>query len=73
MVFIECMAHGTPTIGARIGGPTEFVRDDVGVLVEEEADWRSEAGAKRLGARLADTVGQALGASGVICSCRAPQ
>jgi len=26
MVFIECMACGTPTIGAKSGGPTEFVK-----------------------------------------------
>jgi len=60
MVFIECMACGTPTIGAKSGGPTEFVTDDLGVLIEEEADWREEAGAKRLGARLAEEVTKAL-------------
>jgi len=26
MVFIECMACGTPTIGANSGGPKDFVR-----------------------------------------------
>eukprot|EP00429_Kryptoperidinium_foliaceum_P029631 CAMPEP_0176153338 /NCGR_PEP_ID=MMETSP0120_2-20121206/78327_1 /TAXON_ID=160619 /ORGANISM="Kryptoperidinium foliaceum, Strain CCMP 1326" /LENGTH=62 /DNA_ID=CAMNT_0017490387 /DNA_START=1 /DNA_END=186 /DNA_ORIENTATION=+ len=60
MVFIECMACGTPTIGAKSGGPTEFVTDDLGVLMEEEDEWRTEEGTKRLGARLADTVAQAL-------------
>lgn len=47
MVFIECMACGTPTIGANSGGPTEFVKPEQGVLVEEEADWRTELGMKR--------------------------
>ena len=47
MVFIECMACGTPTIGANSGGPTEFVKPGQGVLVEEEADWRTEPGMKR--------------------------
>eukprot|EP00488_Nonionellina_sp_1-RS-2012_P003171 TRINITY_DN64_c0_g1_i1.p1 TRINITY_DN64_c0_g1~~TRINITY_DN64_c0_g1_i1.p1 ORF type:complete len:251 (-),score=90.39 TRINITY_DN64_c0_g1_i1:67-819(-) len=35
MVFIETMACGTPVIGARSGGPIDFVTKDVGVLVEE--------------------------------------
>merc|ERR1740129_2011205 len=60
MVFIECMACGTPTIGANSGGPTEFVKEEQGVLIEEEADWRKPEGAKRLGQRLATTVKQAL-------------
>jgi len=60
MVFIECMACGCPTIGAKSGGPVEFIKEDQGVLIEEEEDWRSEEGAKRLGARLAETVEQAL-------------
>eukprot|EP00438_Fugacium_kawagutii_P003545 Skav202731 [mRNA] locus=scaffold1326:165235:167339:- [translate_table: standard] len=47
MVFIECMACGTPTIGANSGGPTEFVKPGQGVLIEEEADWRTEPGMKR--------------------------
>ena len=47
MVFIECMACGTPTIGANSGGPTEFVKPEQGVLIEEEADWRTEAGMQR--------------------------
>jgi glycosyltransferase involved in cell wall biosynthesis len=60
MVFIECMACGTPTIGANSGGPTEFVKEPQGVLIEEEAEWRTPKGAKRLGERLAATVQQAL-------------
>jgi len=60
MVFIECMACGTPVVGARSGGPTEFVTPDLGLLMEEEEDWRTEAGMRRLGGRLASTVAQAL-------------
>ena len=60
MVFIECMACGTPTIGANSGGPTEFVREEQGVLVPEEEDWRSEAGAKRLDEKIAGAVTKAL-------------
>ncbi|CAE7225427.1 mshA [Symbiodinium natans] len=60
MVFIECMACGTPTIGANSGGPTEFVKPEQGVLVEEEADWRSQEGAKRLGSKVAGQVSKAL-------------
>jgi len=60
MVFIECMACGTPTIGARSGGPVEFVTPDLGVLVPEVEDWRSDAGSQRLGEELARTVVQAL-------------
>jgi len=60
MVFVECMACGCPTIGAKSGGPVEFVKPEQGVLVEEEDDWRTEAGAKRLGAKLAAQVGTAI-------------
>jgi len=60
MVFIECMACGTPTIGCKSGGPVEFVKEEQGVLIAEEADWKSEEGIKRLGERLAETVTQAL-------------
>eukprot|EP00511_Aplanochytrium_stocchinoi_P004848 CAMPEP_0204834548 /NCGR_PEP_ID=MMETSP1346-20131115/20045_1 /ASSEMBLY_ACC=CAM_ASM_000771 /TAXON_ID=215587 /ORGANISM="Aplanochytrium stocchinoi, Strain GSBS06" /LENGTH=470 /DNA_ID=CAMNT_0051967917 /DNA_START=106 /DNA_END=1518 /DNA_ORIENTATION=+ len=35
MVFVECMACGTPVIGANSGGPKDFVSDDVGELVPE--------------------------------------
>ena len=38
LVFIECMACGTPVIGADSGGPRDFVRDDVGALVPETSD-----------------------------------
>ncbi|CAE7315015.1 mshA [Symbiodinium pilosum] len=60
MVFIECMACGCPTIGANSGGPTEFVKPEQGVLVEEEDDWRSEEGAKKLGSKVAAKVSQAI-------------
>lgn len=38
LVFIECMACGTPVIGANSGGPRDFVSDDVGELVPESDD-----------------------------------
>mmetsp|Transcript_22764 Transcript_22764/g.64643 ORF Transcript_22764/g.64643 Transcript_22764/m.64643 type:complete len:100 (+) Transcript_22764:2-301(+) len=60
MVFIECAACGTPTIGARSGGPVEFVTDDIGVLVDEVDNWKEEAGAKKLGESVAEQVSKAL-------------
>ncbi len=35
LVFIECMACGTPVIGVNSGGPRDFVTNDVGGLVPE--------------------------------------
>lgn len=35
LVFLECMACGTPVIGANSGGPKDFVTDEVGRLIEE--------------------------------------
>jgi glycosyltransferase involved in cell wall biosynthesis len=35
MVFIECMACGSPVIGADSGGPKDFVKPEVGALVPE--------------------------------------
>ncbi len=35
LVFIECMACGTPVIGADSGGPRDFVTTEVGGLVPE--------------------------------------
>ncbi|CAJ1020491.1 Glycosyl transferases group 1, putative [Leishmania lindenbergi] len=35
LVFIECMGCGTPVIGAKSGGPLDFVSDEVGTLVNE--------------------------------------
>merc|ERR1719399_1271105 len=35
MVFIECMACGTPVIGADSGGPRDFVSDSVGCLIPD--------------------------------------
>lgn len=71
-VFIECMACGTPTIGANSGRPTEFMTPDVGALIDEEEAWRTEPGIKLLGERLAKTVTRALtedwkGSKGVTC------
>jgi len=60
MVFIECMACGTPTLGAKSGGPTEFITDEVGVLIPEVDNWREEAGAAQLGDGLAAQVSLAL-------------
>lgn len=38
LVFIECMACGTPVIGADSGGPRDFVTPEVGFLVPETED-----------------------------------
>ena len=38
LVFLECMACGTPVIGADSGGPRDFVTPAVGVLVPETDD-----------------------------------
>ena len=38
LVFIECMACGTPVIGADSGGPRDFVIPAVGTLVPETDD-----------------------------------
>ena len=38
LVFIECMACGTPVIGVDSGGPRDFVTPEVGVLVPETDD-----------------------------------
>ncbi len=35
LVFIECMACGTPVVGTAAGGPLEFVDDTVGALVPD--------------------------------------
>lgn len=57
LVFIECMACGTPVIGADSGGPRDFVTPDVGALVPE-AD-----GTETLAASLADKIQEALSAN----------
>ena len=54
LVFIECMACGTPVIGADSGGPRDFVTPEVGVLVPETDD-RAE-----LAASLAAAVNRAI-------------
>lgn len=38
LVFVECMACGTPVIGADSGGPRDFVTGEVGTLVPETDD-----------------------------------
>lgn len=54
LVFVECMACGTPVIGADSGGPRDFVTSEVGTLVPETTDPTA------LAASLADAVNQAL-------------
>jgi glycosyltransferase involved in cell wall biosynthesis len=44
LVFIECMACGTPVIGADSGGPRDFVTPQVGTLVPETDDRQALAG-----------------------------
>jgi len=79
MVFIECMACGTPTVGAKSGGPTEFITPDVGVLIDEDDGWQEEAGQIRLGTALAAVVEKALtehwkaGERGKACSAVAKE
>jgi len=50
LVLIECMACGTPVIGADSGGPRDFVTPEVGTLVPETDD------RQRLAASLAAAV-----------------
>jgi len=54
LVFIECMACGTPVIGAQSGGPRDFVTPDVGRLVPETDHVES------LAASLAETIRTAI-------------
>ncbi len=54
LVFIECMACGTPVIGANSGGPRDFVTPEVGALVPETEDIEA------LAVSLADTIQGAL-------------
>ena len=54
LVFIECMACGTPVIGADSGGPRDFVTPEVGTLVPETDDRTA------LATSLADAVDQAI-------------
>ncbi len=56
LVFVECMACGTPVIGADSGGPRDFVTAEVGTLVPETADTSA------LAAALADAIRAALDA-----------
>jgi glycosyltransferase involved in cell wall biosynthesis len=55
LVFIECMASGTPVIGANSGGPRDFVTPEVGALVPETKDRAA------LAASLAAMIQQAIG------------
>jgi glycosyltransferase involved in cell wall biosynthesis len=54
LVFIECMACGTPVIGADSGGPRDFVTSEVGTLVPETDDRAA------LATSLAEAVDQAI-------------
>jgi glycosyltransferase involved in cell wall biosynthesis len=54
LVFIECMACGTPVIGADSGGPRDFVTSEVGTLVPETDDRAA------LATSLADAIDQAI-------------
>lgn len=54
LVFVECMACGTPVIGADSGGPRDFVTSEVGTLVPETDDRTA------LATSLAEAVDQAL-------------
>ena len=54
LVFVECMACGTPVIGADSGGPRDFVTSEVGTLVPETDDRTA------LAVSLADAIRQAL-------------
>ncbi|MEL6983801.1 MAG: glycosyltransferase family 4 protein, partial [Actinomycetota bacterium] len=54
LVFLECMACGTPVVGTAAGGPTEFVDPSVGELVYD-FDTNAE-----FGTALGETVSRAL-------------
>ena len=54
MVFVECMACGTPVIGSDSGGPKDFVDDSVGVLLPEMDDIQA------LGTSLSEAVQRAI-------------
>ena len=54
MVFVECMACGTPVIGSDSGGPKDFVDESVGVLLPETDDIQT------LSNRLSDAVQKAI-------------
>ncbi|MEM7208533.1 MAG: glycosyltransferase family 4 protein [Pseudomonadota bacterium] len=53
LVLIECMACGTPVIGANSGGPRDFVNAGVGELIDEGDN-------AQIAARLSDTITRAL-------------
>jgi glycosyltransferase involved in cell wall biosynthesis len=54
LVFLECMACGTPVIGTAAGGPLDFVTDEAGELVTDSDDNAEFAVA------LGESVGRAL-------------
>ena len=54
LVFIECMACGTPVIGVNSGGPRDFVTSKVGHLIPETDDGEA------LAAHLAETIQTAI-------------
>jgi glycosyltransferase involved in cell wall biosynthesis len=63
LVFIECMACGTPVIGADSGGPRDFVTPQVGTLVPETDDRQAlaESLAAAVGRAVAEGWKRALG------------
>ena len=58
MVFIECMACGTPVIGANSGGPRDFVNNNIGILIEETPSLNKDT--ERFCTDLADSIIMAL-------------
>lgn len=64
LVFVECMACKTPVLGAKSGGPKDFVTSDVGELVpepHETTDLASvPAGIKTLSLSLHASIARAL-------------
>jgi glycosyltransferase involved in cell wall biosynthesis len=57
LVFVECMACGTPVIGVDSGGPRDFVTSEVGTLVPETDDPIA------LASSLAEAIHQAIAAN----------
>ena len=52
MVFLECMACGTPVIGADSGGPKDFVSPAEGALVPETPSLGEEPRTRNASARI---------------------
>jgi len=64
LVFVECMACKTPVIGAKSGGPIDFVTDPVGHLCDEPPETTSldtvPAGIETLAKSLKEAIAKAL-------------